>query len=84
MELRCWGGGWGLPSVHAESLVVLVTLELYFNRKYNHTIYRSISATKCLFSCFPDGFCVFVVSLDANFTAAVVLLVCALDHLDAG
>ncbi|XP_003975190.2 metaxin-3 isoform X1 [Takifugu rubripes] len=23
MELRCWGGGWGLPSVHAESLVVL-------------------------------------------------------------
>ncbi|CAG07860.1 unnamed protein product, partial [Tetraodon nigroviridis] len=25
MELRCWGGGWGLPSVHAESLVVLVT-----------------------------------------------------------
>lgn len=26
MELRCWGGGWGLPSVHAESLVVLVTL----------------------------------------------------------
>ncbi|XP_068167356.1 metaxin-3 isoform X2 [Antennarius striatus] len=23
MELRCWGGDWGLPSVHAESLVVL-------------------------------------------------------------
>ncbi|KAM6931138.1 metaxin-3 isoform 3-T3 [Xenentodon cancila] len=23
MELRCWGGGWGLPSVHTESLVVL-------------------------------------------------------------
>lgn len=24
MELSCWGGGWGLPSVHSESLVVLV------------------------------------------------------------
>ncbi|XP_048359976.1 metaxin-3 [Sphaerodactylus townsendi] len=24
MELRCWGGDWGLPSVHAECLVVLV------------------------------------------------------------
>lgn len=24
MELRCWGGDWGLPSVHSESLVVLV------------------------------------------------------------
>ena len=24
MELRCWGGGWGLPSVHSESLVVMV------------------------------------------------------------
>ncbi|CAL1615967.1 unnamed protein product [Knipowitschia caucasica] len=23
MELRCWGGGWGLPSVHTESLIVL-------------------------------------------------------------
>uniref|UniRef100_A0A8D3DWR1 Metaxin n=1 Tax=Scophthalmus maximus TaxID=52904 RepID=A0A8D3DWR1_SCOMX len=23
MELRCWGGDWGLPSVHTESLVVL-------------------------------------------------------------
>ncbi|KAG8012078.1 Metaxin-3 [Nibea albiflora] len=23
MELRCWGGDWGLPSVHAESLIVL-------------------------------------------------------------
>ncbi|XP_006517778.1 metaxin-3 isoform X2 [Mus musculus] len=23
MELSCWGGGWGLPSVHSESLVVL-------------------------------------------------------------
>ncbi|XP_056397569.1 metaxin-3 isoform X2 [Hyla sarda] len=23
MELRCWGGDWGLPSVHPESLVVL-------------------------------------------------------------
>ncbi|XP_068617200.1 metaxin-3 [Brachionichthys hirsutus] len=23
MELRCWGGDWSLPSVHAESLVVL-------------------------------------------------------------
>ncbi|XP_051924797.1 metaxin-3 isoform X2 [Hippocampus zosterae] len=23
MELRCWGGDWGLPSVHNESLVVL-------------------------------------------------------------
>ncbi|XP_074138459.1 metaxin-3 isoform X2 [Sminthopsis crassicaudata] len=23
LELRCWGGGWGLPSVHSESLVVL-------------------------------------------------------------
>ncbi|XP_061527723.1 metaxin-3 isoform X1 [Phycodurus eques] len=23
MELRCWGGDWGLPSVHSESLVVL-------------------------------------------------------------
>ncbi|EDM10026.1 rCG44650, isoform CRA_a [Rattus norvegicus] len=26
MELSCWGGGWGLPSVHSESLVVLVRL----------------------------------------------------------
>uniref|UniRef100_A0A674BG02 Metaxin 3 n=1 Tax=Salmo trutta TaxID=8032 RepID=A0A674BG02_SALTR len=24
MELRCWGGDWGLPSVHTESLIVLV------------------------------------------------------------
>lgn len=24
LELRCWGGGWGLPSVHSESLVVMV------------------------------------------------------------
>lgn len=24
LELSCWGGGWGLPSVHSESLVVLV------------------------------------------------------------
>lgn len=24
MELSCWGGGWGLPSVHSESLVVMV------------------------------------------------------------
>lgn len=24
MELSCWGGGWGIPSVHSESLVVLV------------------------------------------------------------
>lgn len=31
MELRCWGGGWGLPSVHAESLVVLVTLAFGFH-----------------------------------------------------
>ncbi|XP_041855216.1 metaxin-3 isoform X2 [Melanotaenia boesemani] len=23
MELRCWGGDWGLPSVHTESLIVL-------------------------------------------------------------
>ncbi|TKC34528.1 hypothetical protein EI555_003017, partial [Monodon monoceros] len=23
LELRCWGGGWGLPSVHSESLVVM-------------------------------------------------------------
>ncbi|XP_051709612.1 metaxin-3 isoform X3 [Oryctolagus cuniculus] len=23
LELTCWGGGWGLPSVHSESLVVL-------------------------------------------------------------
>uniref|UniRef100_A0A3Q2NZE9 Metaxin n=1 Tax=Fundulus heteroclitus TaxID=8078 RepID=A0A3Q2NZE9_FUNHE len=23
MELRCWGGDWGLPSVHTDSLVVL-------------------------------------------------------------
>uniref|UniRef100_A0A7N8YR70 Metaxin n=1 Tax=Mastacembelus armatus TaxID=205130 RepID=A0A7N8YR70_9TELE len=23
IELRCWGGGWGLPSVHTESLIVL-------------------------------------------------------------
>ncbi|XP_028314381.1 metaxin-3 isoform X1 [Gouania willdenowi] len=23
LELRCWGGDWGLPSVHSESLVVL-------------------------------------------------------------
>ncbi|KAM3838333.1 metaxin-3-like [Diretmus argenteus] len=23
MELRCWGGDWGLPSVHNESLIVL-------------------------------------------------------------
>ncbi|OBS71640.1 hypothetical protein A6R68_13783 [Neotoma lepida] len=23
LELSCWGGGWGLPSVHSESLVVL-------------------------------------------------------------
>ncbi|XP_068952430.1 metaxin-3 isoform X2 [Petaurus breviceps papuanus] len=23
LELKCWGGGWGLPSVHSESLVVL-------------------------------------------------------------
>ncbi|KAJ6669834.1 hypothetical protein lerEdw1_000383 [Lerista edwardsae] len=23
MELSCWGGGWGLPSVHAECLVVM-------------------------------------------------------------
>ncbi|KAG8456530.1 hypothetical protein GDO86_002349 [Hymenochirus boettgeri] len=23
MELRCWGGDWGLPSVHHESLIVL-------------------------------------------------------------
>uniref|UniRef100_A0A3Q3J9N1 Metaxin n=1 Tax=Monopterus albus TaxID=43700 RepID=A0A3Q3J9N1_MONAL len=26
MELRCWGGDWGLPSVHTESLIVLVPL----------------------------------------------------------
>lgn len=25
MELLCWGGDWDLPSVHAESLIVLVT-----------------------------------------------------------
>lgn len=25
MELRCWGGDWGLPSVHTESLIVLVS-----------------------------------------------------------
>lgn len=25
MELSCWGGGWGLPSVHTESLIVMVT-----------------------------------------------------------
>lgn len=25
VELRCWGGDWGLPSVHTESLIVLVT-----------------------------------------------------------
>lgn len=24
LELSCWGGGWGLPSVHSESLVVMV------------------------------------------------------------
>uniref|UniRef100_A0A3Q3ALI6 Metaxin n=2 Tax=Kryptolebias marmoratus TaxID=37003 RepID=A0A3Q3ALI6_KRYMA len=24
MELRCWGGDWGLPSVHTDSLIVLV------------------------------------------------------------
>lgn len=24
LELTCWGGGWGLPSVHSESLVVMV------------------------------------------------------------
>ncbi|XP_073761381.1 metaxin-3 isoform X2 [Callorhinus ursinus] len=23
LELSCWGGGWGLPSVHSESLVVM-------------------------------------------------------------
>ncbi|XP_073090750.1 metaxin-3 isoform X2 [Manis javanica] len=23
LELTCWGGGWGLPSVHSESLVVM-------------------------------------------------------------
>ncbi|CAG5922635.1 unnamed protein product [Menidia menidia] len=23
MELRCWGGDWGLPSVHTESLIIL-------------------------------------------------------------
>uniref|UniRef100_A0A8C8RVG7 Metaxin n=1 Tax=Pelusios castaneus TaxID=367368 RepID=A0A8C8RVG7_9SAUR len=23
MELSCWGGGWGLPSVHTESLIVM-------------------------------------------------------------
>ncbi|XP_039614308.1 metaxin-3 [Polypterus senegalus] len=23
MELRCWGAGWGLPSVHTETLIVL-------------------------------------------------------------
>ncbi|KAJ7400041.1 hypothetical protein BTVI_108909 [Pitangus sulphuratus] len=23
MELRCWGGDWGLPSVHPESLTVM-------------------------------------------------------------
>ncbi|XP_019387734.1 PREDICTED: metaxin-3 isoform X1 [Crocodylus porosus] len=23
MELSCWGGGWGLPSVHPESLIVM-------------------------------------------------------------
>lgn len=26
MELRCWGADWGLPSVHTDSLVVLVRL----------------------------------------------------------
>ena len=24
LELSCWGGGWGLPSVHSDSLVVMV------------------------------------------------------------
>ncbi|XP_028915472.1 metaxin-3 isoform X5 [Ornithorhynchus anatinus] len=23
LELRCWGGGWGLPSLHADALVVM-------------------------------------------------------------
>uniref|UniRef100_A0A2K5K7B5 Mitochondrial outer membrane transport complex Sam37/metaxin N-terminal domain-containing protein n=1 Tax=Colobus angolensis palliatus TaxID=336983 RepID=A0A2K5K7B5_COLAP len=23
LELSCWAGGWGLPSVHSESLVVM-------------------------------------------------------------
>ncbi|XP_032435047.1 metaxin-3 [Xiphophorus hellerii] len=27
MELRCWGGDWGLPSVHTDSLVVLAYAE---------------------------------------------------------
>lgn len=25
MELSCWGGDWGLPSLHPESLTVMVT-----------------------------------------------------------
>uniref|UniRef100_A0A3Q2CYE8 Metaxin n=1 Tax=Cyprinodon variegatus TaxID=28743 RepID=A0A3Q2CYE8_CYPVA len=28
MELRCWGADWGLPSVHTDSLIVLVRLFL--------------------------------------------------------
>uniref|UniRef100_A0A674BG30 Metaxin 3 n=1 Tax=Salmo trutta TaxID=8032 RepID=A0A674BG30_SALTR len=27
MELRCWGGDWGLPSVHTESLIVFTPIE---------------------------------------------------------
>lgn len=29
MELLCWGGDWDLPSVHTDSLIVLVTDLIY-------------------------------------------------------
>lgn len=37
MELKCWGGDWGLPSVHTDSLIVLVTLSSA--HEFNKTVF---------------------------------------------
>lgn len=72
MELRCWGGDWGLPSVHTESLIVLVTSASDCKRKYPGLLLGRIVSS----SFFLRLLCVTLVSSHANLTslAAVVLL----------
>lgn len=54
MELRCWGSGWGLPSVHTESLIVLA----YSKFSGAHVIVSPIDWTwKTLTSTVPELIC---------------------------
>lgn len=69
MELRCWGGDWGLPSVHTESLIVLVTWGSPRERKHGHSIRTRCSQWNVSWQLVWRLLSVSVLSFRANWTA---------------